>query len=70
MRKIAQTELDELTSRSESLQSQNTELTFAKQKLDKEMSSVRIDFEDAEERATVAEEKSKRIFTEVSFGIS
>ncbi len=65
MRKLAQTELDDVTAKSESLQSQNTELTFAKQKLEKEINTLKIDFEDAEERATVAEEKSKRIFTEV-----
>ena len=65
MRKLAQTELDELTARDDTLQSQNTEMTFAKQKIEKELNTLKIDFEDVEDRAKVAEEKAKRIFLEV-----
>ena len=65
MRKLAQTELDELTARADTLQSQNTEMTFAKQKIEKELNTLKIDFEDVEDRAKVAEEKAKRIFLEV-----
>lgn len=67
MRRIGQTEVEELTSRSELLQSKTTELTFAKQKVDKEINSLKIDLEDAEDRAKLAEEKAKRILGEVDF---
>lgn len=66
MRKIAQTEADELTARADLLQAKTTELTFAKQKVDKEINSLKIDFEDVEDRAKLAEEKAKRILGEVN----
>ena len=65
MRKVAQTEVDELTARSELLQAKNTEMTFSKQKVEKDLNSLKIDFEDAEDRAKLAEEKAKRILGEV-----
>ena len=68
MRKVAQTEADELTAKGDLLQAKNTELTFAKQKVEKELNSLKIDFEDADDRAKLAEEKSKRILGEVSVG--
>ena len=66
MRKVAQTEADELTVKSDLLQAKNTELTFAKQKVEKDINSLKIDFEDADDRAKLAEEKAKRILGEVS----
>eukprot|EP00795_Rhopilema_esculentum_P009255 gene9255-16943_t len=64
MRKVAQTEVDELTARSELLQAKNTEMTFSKQKVEKDLNSLKIDFEDAEDRAKLAEEKAKRVLGE------
>ena len=65
MRKVAQTEADEVTARADLLQAKNTELTFAKQKVEKEINTLKIDFEDAEDRAKLGEEKAKRILGEV-----
>ena len=65
MRKVAQTEADELTAKADLLQAKNTELTFAKQKVEKDLNSLKIDYEDADDRAKLAEEKAKRILGEV-----
>ena len=51
------------------MQAKNTELTFAKQKVEKEISGLKIDQEDMEERAKLAEEKAKRILGEVLISI-
>ena len=66
MRRVAQAEADELTAKTDLLQAKNTELTFAKQKVEKDMNSLKIDFEDVEDRAKLAEEKAKRILGEVT----
>ena len=68
MRRVAQAEADELTAKTDLLQAKNTELTFAKQKVEKDMNSLKIDFEDIEDRAKLAEEKAKRILGEVTTG--
>ena len=69
MRRVAQAEADELTAKTDLLQAKNTELTFAKQKVEKDMNSLKIDFEDIEDRAKLAEEKAKRILGEVTYGV-
>ena len=48
------------------LQQRNTEITTARQQLEKEYNSIKQDIDENEEKAKDAEEKAKKMFVEVS----